>query len=72
MESNRVRALIYNKVVKYYKKRWYHEQFVLYGCFARFLFNGFIAQSVEQKTENPCVAGSIPAGATIYLKKYKK
>ena len=27
---------------------------------------GFIAQSVEQRTENPCVAGSIPAGATIY------
>ena len=26
---------------------------------------GFIAQSVEQGTENPCVAGSIPAGATI-------
>ena len=25
---------------------------------------GFIAQSVEQRTENPCVAGSIPAGAT--------
>ena len=23
-----------------------------------------IAQSVEQRTENPCVAGSIPAGAT--------
>ena len=28
---------------------------------------GFIAQSVEQRTENPCVAGSIPAGATIFL-----
>ena len=27
-------------------------------------FFGFIAQSVEQRTENPCVAGSIPAGAT--------
>ncbi len=28
--------------------------------------NGFgrIAQSVEQRTENPCVAGSIPAPAT--------
>ena len=30
-------------------------------------FFGFIAQLVEQGTENPCVAGSIPAGATIYL-----
>ena len=28
-----------------------------------FIF-GFIAQSVEQRTENPRVAGSIPAGAT--------
>jgi hypothetical protein len=44
---------------------------------------GFIAQSVEQRTENPCVAGSIPAGATrktnnspmmgfFILSKYKK
>ena len=29
-------------------------------------FFGFIAQLVEQGTENPCVAGSIPAGATIF------
>ena len=34
--------------------------------FARFLFNGSIAQLVEQRTENPCVVGSIPTGATIY------
>ena len=26
---------------------------------------GSIAQSVEQRTENPCVTGSIPVGATI-------
>ena len=26
-----------------------------------------VAQSVEQGTENPCVAGSIPAGATIFV-----
>ena len=32
---------------------------------ARFLFYGSIAQSVEQRTENPRVAGSIPAGTTI-------
>jgi hypothetical protein len=25
---------------------------------------GIIAQSVEQRTENPCVAGSIPADTT--------
>ena len=26
---------------------------------------GAIAQLVEQRTENPCVAGSIPAGTTV-------
>jgi hypothetical protein len=26
---------------------------------------GIIAQSVEQRTENPCVAGSIPADTTL-------
>ena len=25
---------------------------------------GSVAQSVEQRTENPCVGGSIPPGAT--------
>ena len=30
------------------------------------IFFGSVAQSVEQGTENPCVAGSIPAGATIF------
>jgi hypothetical protein len=32
----------------------------------RRLFGGEIAQSVEQRTENPCVAGSIPALATTF------
>ena len=27
-------------------------------------FNGTIAQLVEQRTENPCVPGSIPGGTT--------
>ena len=27
---------------------------------------GTIAQLVEQRTENPCVAGSIPAGTTSH------
>ncbi len=31
----------------------------------KFKNNGAIAQSVEQRTENPCVAGSIPAGTTL-------
>ena len=29
--------------------------------------SGPIAQSVEQRTENPCVAGSIPAWATTFF-----
>ena len=32
--------------------------------------NGAIAQLVEQRTENPCVPGSIPGGTT--LKKSNK
>ena len=27
--------------------------------------NGAIAQLVEQRTENPCVPGSIPGGTTV-------
>jgi hypothetical protein len=30
----------------------------------RFHFHGQVAQLVEQRIENPCVAGSIPALAT--------
>ena len=30
---------------------------------------GALAQSVEQRTENPCVAGSIPAGTTTKKKE---
>ncbi len=28
---------------------------------------GLVAQSVEQRTENPCVGGSIPPQATIKI-----
>ena len=31
----------------------------------RHLVSGSVAQLVEQRTENPCVAGSTPAPATI-------
>jgi hypothetical protein len=31
-------------------------------------FGGQVAQSVEQRTENPCVGGSIPPLPTIILK----
>jgi hypothetical protein len=30
--------------------------------------NGLVAQSVEQRIENPCVGGSIPPRATKILK----
>ena len=36
---------------------------------ARFYLYGSIAQLVEKRTENPCVVGSIPTGATIYYLK---
>ena len=32
-----------------------------------FYFCGFVAQSVEQRTENPRVGGSIPPGGTIHI-----
>ena len=32
-------------------------------------FYGLVAQLVERRIENPCVAGSIPAEATIYVVK---
>ena len=32
--------------------------------------NGLVAQLVEQRTENPCVGGSIPPRATILTLVY--
>ncbi|MDB5125859.1 MAG: hypothetical protein JWQ85_91 [Mucilaginibacter sp.] len=37
------------------------------ATFANLKRSGIIAQSVEQRTENPCVAGSIPADTTLNL-----
>jgi hypothetical protein len=37
-----------------------------------FISFGQIAQSVEQRTENPCVAGSIPVLATLSLAGEKR
>ena len=47
------------------KKRKYFCLFriMLYLCSAN--DNGAIAQMVEQRTENPCVPGSIPGGTTF-------
>ncbi len=36
----------------------------LFTFAARLKFNGTLAQLVEQRTENPCVTGSIPVGTT--------
>ena len=35
------------------------------GTATLILYDGSVAQSVEQRTENPCVGGSIPPCATI-------
>lgn len=35
------------------------------GCIFAILSVGTVAQLVEQRTENPCVGGSIPPGPTI-------
>ena len=50
------------------KKRKYFCLFriMLYLCSAN--DNGAIAQMVEQRTENPCVPGSIPGGTTIHFR----
>ena len=39
------------------------ENFI-YLCNRKQEINGAIAQLVEQRTENPCVPGSIPGGTT--------
>lgn len=36
------------------------------------LSNGFLAQLVEQRTENPCVPGSIPGETTRRIKNLNK
>ncbi len=37
---------------------------MLYLCKRKYGKNGVIAQLVEQRTENPCVPGSIPGDTT--------
>ena len=41
------------------------------STFAPKLITGVIAQSVEQRTENPCVPGSIPGDTTSERSCYK-
>ena len=58
-------------MVKNSAKRLRIGKFCLYlhsqsemACAARKQNDGAIAQLVEQRTENPCVPGSIPGGTT--------
>ena len=37
----------------------------IFGQAPHFYATGALAQLVEQRTENPCVPGSIPGGTTI-------
>ncbi len=39
----------------------------MYICTTEKISNGFLAQLVEQRTENPCVPGSIPGETTKRL-----
>ncbi len=43
-----------------------------YLCIAIKKNDGAIAQLVEQRTENPCVPGSIPGGTTFRKRKIMK
>ena len=56
----------YSKTAKNAVKNNYN--IVRKECFA-FLFHAQIAQLVEQRTENPCVAGSTPALGTSQLSR---
>ena len=44
-----------------------HKENYAYFCIA--IQHGAIAQLVEQRTENPCVPGSIPGGTTVKKSK---
>ena len=62
---NRALRLIFFKKPR---KTLVQSKYCFYLC-TRKRNNGAIAQLVEQRTENPCVPGSIPGGTT--LKKSK-
>ena len=50
-------------------REWQYEKSAAYKSHALGIYNksASIAQLVEQGTENPCVAGSIPARGTIFI-----
>ena len=49
----------FKKICAYQKKRYLCNAFE-----KKRTYDGAIAQLVEQRTENPCVPGSIPGGTT--------
>ena len=69
-------ALLFTRTIAKVRKKWECSSlftfFLLHTCgYGNFclplcpqLSNGAIAQLVEQRTENPCVPGSIPGGTT--------
>ena len=43
---------------------------IIKNCLLLHHQKGAIAQLVEQRTENPCVLGSIPSGTTSKIRKH--
>ena len=43
--------------------------FIFYATYDKIISLGSVAQLVEQRPEEPCVAGSSPAGTTIFVIK---
>ena len=54
-------GIFLKKVVDFYKLTCYYQ----FRAREQQHMKAQIAQSVEQRTENPCVAGSIPALGTV-------
>ena len=54
---------------KFLVKKFAYIKNYRYLCIAIKKNDGAIAQLVEQRTENPCVPGSIPGGTTLTKRK---
>ena len=60
--ANIVQIYITEKFLNFFIKTFAQAKKMPYLCTRK--SNGAIAQLVEQRTENPCVPGSIPGGTT--------
>ena len=60
-------VLFCNRQIKVIEKWKYFASSIILFIFATHSQKGAIAQLVEQRTENPCVTGSIPVGTTVNL-----